>query len=189
MKRLYVMYVSLFLILLLASLSTEAAGTNSHITKEEAALWAEAFGETITTKEPKPESVGKDTSALTNISGVWVGYYEYDKPKGQPAGMFNAVIRDLGEQFAISFLEPRNRQDEYVQWAVNTSAIRQGRYIEFTKVYGHNENTQIQYNLTIRHDGAIMDGTWKIDDRTYGRAFFYKVDLQELKEIKQQAAD
>lgn len=189
MKRHHVMYVSLFLTVLLALLSTKAAGTNSHITKEEAALWAEAFGETITVKDPKPEPVGKDASALTNISGVWVGYYEYDKPKGQPEGMFNAVIRDLGEQFVISFLEPRNKQGEYVQWAMNTSAKRQGRYIEFTKVYGHDEKTQIQYNLTIRHDGAIMDGTWKIDDRTYGRAFFYKVDLQELKEIKQQAAD
>lgn len=157
--------------------SANAANSNK-LTPREEVLWNQAFadGNKATTQQ----------KTQSDISGNWVGYYEYDKPSNQPPGMFNAVIKDLGDQFLITFLEPSNHQDKYVQWGANSSAKRQGKYIEFTKHYGHND-TKIQYNLTISHYGAIMDGTWKINGNAYGRAFFYRVPLQDLKNLRQEA--
>ncbi|AOE50325.1 hypothetical protein [Kangiella sediminilitoris] len=127
---------------------------------------------------------GSDKQEQVNISGLWIGYYEYDKPKGRPEGMFHLIVSDLGDKFGMTFLEPRNHPREYVQAAINTTAKRQGKYIEFNKVYTHNQRTKIQYNLTISHNGSVMSGTWKIDDNTYGRAFFYRLHLNDLKNIK-----
>ena len=185
MKSIYAFCVVLLLTLALTGLQANAANQSSRITQEEAELWSEFFGDDQTS----PNQANAQTSTThsgSDISGTWVGYYEYDKPRGQPAGMFNAVIKDLGEEFLITFLEPRDHQDEYIQWAANSTAKRQGKYIEFTKYYGHND-TKIQYNLTVTHNGSVMDGTWKINGNTYGRAFFYRVPLQDLKNLRQEA--
>lgn len=186
MKSLYTASTALLLLLSLVSLKSLAADQNSRVTNEEAALWEDAFDEEIPSKPKKQQNSKLNDPSSSNISGSWVGYYEYDMPKGQPAGMFNAVIRDVGDKFFISFLEPRNSQNEYAQWGSNTTAKRQGKYIEFTKVYVHNQDTQIQYNLSISHNGSIMDGTWKINDKVYGRAFFYRVNLQNLKNVRKE---
>jgi hypothetical protein len=181
MKSTYITYITVLLALGLGSLVTNAA----QLSNKEAALWKKYFGEEVTTSQ---QNNAKQTNQQSsgNISGNWIGYYEYDKPRGKPAGMFNAVIKDLGEQFLITFLEPRDHREDYIQWAANSTAKRQGKYIEFTKYYGHND-TKIQYNLTVSHNGSIMDGTWKIDGNTYGTAFFYRVPLQDLKNLRQEA--
>lgn len=171
---------TLFAVACFAQAATAASG--NELTAREKALWAETFGDGT-------PAASNQQKTVANISGNWVGYYEYDKPSNQPPGMFNAVIHDWGDQFLISFVEPRYDDEEYVQWAGNTTAKRQGKYIEFTKVYAHNKKLNIQYNLTVSHDGSIMDGTWKIDDKNYGRAFFYRVPLEDLKAIRQRSIE
>ncbi|RDX36394.1 hypothetical protein DZA50_04850 [Kangiella sp. HD9-110m-PIT-SAG07] len=183
MKK-YLSLLSASTLVFILAFAPVKAAQDSKLTDEEKALWEEVFGKTARHEQSNPKSVKQSTQNTANISGSWVGYYEYDKPRGQPASMFNVVIKDLGEKFLMTFLEPRDDAEEYIQWGVNTTAKRQGKYIEFVKGYSHND-TPIIYNLTISHNGTIMDGTWKVSDNFYGRAFFYKVHLKNLKNIRQ----
>lgn len=172
--------------LLLSIIPMTSIAADDDLTAQEEQLWNDFFGEEVKPNAQTSQYPSGDSQS--NISGLWIGYYEYDKPQGQPEGMFSAIIRDLGDKFLITFLEPKRSADEYAQWAGNTTAKRQGQYIEFVKQYQSAENkTEVEYNLTISHQGAIMSGTWSIDNNTYGRAFFYRADLDNLKSIKAEA--
>ncbi len=165
---------------------TQAANNDAQLTDREKALWQEAFGSG--SGQSNSQQINQSPEDTINLSGNWVGYYEYDQPQNQPEGMFNVIIKDEGDEFYMTFLEPRNHSSEYARAAIALNQKRQGRYMRFLKSYDPS-TTEVEYNLTVRHNGAVLEGTWKIDENVYGRAFFYKVDLQELKEIKQQAAE
>ncbi|PXF63175.1 hypothetical protein DL796_06930 [Kangiella spongicola] len=183
MKAFLISLMTIFLVVLFVPASVMAASDNSKLTQEEAQLWKEFFGESVAQNSlQKSEATVEDS---VNLTGQWIGYYEYDMPKGQPDGAFTAVMKDLGDEFSMTFLEPRNHPSEYVQAAITLDPKRQGKYLSFTKSYS-NSDTVIQYNLVIRHSGMVMDGTWRINDNVYGRAFFYRLKLDELKELKQQ---
>lgn len=183
MKGFLTSFVAIFLITFLVPTSVMAANKSAKLTHEEQLLWKEFFGaSTAQSHTQKKEPIIKDS---VNLTGQWIGYFEYDMPKGQPDGMFTAVIKDLGDEFSMAFLEPRNHPSEYVQAAMTSEPKRQGKYLSFTKKYGIS-NTLVQYNLVIRHNGMGMDGTWRINDNTYGRAFFYRLKLEELKKLKKQ---
>lgn len=168
--------------LLLLPVATFAA--NDGLTNKEERLWDEAFGDNSTQKTSKKTAYQAPASS-GNITGTWVGYYQYDKPKGQPDNTFTAIIKEQGDTFVITFLEPvpNGTINNAAVLGGNKTAKRQGKYIEFTKGYAHNK-TEIQYNLTISHDGFIMSGTWEINDNVYGRAFFYKASIENLKAIE-----
>lgn len=159
-----------------------SADSSGELTEDEEALWFEFFGDDNSQTqshqtEPSPEDIA-------NLSGHWVGYYEYDKPENQPETMFHVIIKE-DDEFQMTFVETRNHPVEYVQAAIALNPKRQGKYITFDKNYGRSDSG-IQYNLTIGYEGEIMEGTWKIDDSTYGRAFFYRLNLDDLKNVKRQ---
>ncbi|GAA0199158.1 hypothetical protein GCM10009123_03110 [Kangiella japonica] len=171
------------LVMSLNSTIAHSANNSAALTQEEEALWQEVFADDQSQTQPKKQTINEGS---INLTGQWVGYFEYDMPKGQPEGMFTAVVKEQGNEFSMSFLEPRNHATKYVQAALTIDAKRQGKYLSFTKSYG-NYDTVVQYNLIIRHNGLVMDGTWRINDNVYGRAFFYRLKLDELKELKQQS--
>lgn len=183
-------FYGVYAVLLAILMPITSFAADDGLTAEEELLWTDIFGQEEQPKAntPQPSSNDeKDTDAKENISGLWLGYYEYDKPQGQPEGMFSAVIRDLGDRFLITFLEPKRSSNEYFQWAGNTTAKRQGQYIQFIKQYQTGDTqskTKVEYNLTISHQGDIMSGTWTIAENVYGRAFFYRAGLDNLKAIK-----
>lgn len=131
--------------------------------------------------------ISKQPMEADAITGLWMGYYEYNNRTSQPDLPFSLLINQPNsKKLGLVFLEPNPHDAQrFGRLAgIKDPQIIDKDTIKFVKVYNE-EMAPVYYTLNVFKNNTVMFGKWRISDETNGTAFFIKVTLEELRSIRE----
>ena len=104
------------------------------------------------------------TSDMRDMSGIWVGEYQYPEPYSPPVPFF-ATISEVGGVLSDTTSEQSDllegaNEEANIRGTRNGSSVQFYKYYDGDGAYGHS----VEYSGEITDDGQTVTGQWAIDD-------------------------